>query len=364
MFLTVTNISSHKRWAFVLMLTAFLTIGSVSARPLGPWPQQSSPSIMGKDFVKKMSELPTVGMATGGRKYWSSDYWAFNKGGINYRWNADSPNGFNLTSPDQFEASNMSLKKLETLAPSEKFDLFVGKYHYPLKQHVAKRASPQRRNWEGICNGWAAANLNHQEPTPKLMINPDGLKIPFGSSDIKALLSYYYAYFYRPNSTHQVGRRCNGQNYCHNDLNAGAFHIILSNKLGLKGKSFIADIDNGREVWNQVAFSYRTEMINGSLPPLSTSAQGTIKRMRIKTIMRVVFNIVENKWETVIGTPYQTYRDEEYEYDLEINSKGFIIGGEWISKKRPDFLWEVSPAIRFDGIFSRLNELLNDKGTL
>lgn len=326
--------------------------------PTGTWNRNSNPEIMSSTFKKKFSSLPLSGLALGAKKYWSSYYWPLFMGNINLRWNTPKPQGFNLDSPNYEAAAKMDMKELESLAPSEKYDLFLGNYSYPLKREVEKRVSPRRKEWEGICHGWAPAALNHDEPAPKIVTNPDGLKIPFGSSDIKALLSYYYAYHYDAVTTHQMGRRCNGSQYCNGDLNPGAFHIALTNKLGLEGRGFIADIENGKEVWNHVVQSYISTIIDKNIPPTITSSKGTVRLIRVKTRVRVVGNIENNSWYPAIGTNNQTYYDLDYVYDLEIDKKGNILGGEWMSKRKPDFMWYVSPAKNFKGLFSKLPELL------
>lgn len=346
---------------FAFILVFILNNNSQASPNLDrPWPSQSRPTIMSKKFEMELKKLPRGGIVIESQKYWSSDYWPLQKGNINLRWYAKEPRGFNLHSPTKNEALKMNLEELSELAPSEKLDLLMGRYSYSLKQQVSKRASPRRKEWEGICHGWAGATLNHNEPTPKILRNRDGIDVPFGSSDIKALLSYYYAYYYRPVSIYQMGRRCPGSGqYCDEDLNAGAFHIVLANKVGLEGEGFITDIDNGREVWNQVVHSFVSNVIEDDLPPANNSAVGTVKMVRIRTKMKVVFNIVKNSWEPVIGTPLQTYKTEEYEYYLDLNSDGKILGGEWISKARPDFMWRVAPVRKFTGFFTGLEKLLN-----
>ncbi|RYZ79577.1 MAG: hypothetical protein EOP04_27490, partial [Proteobacteria bacterium] len=47
-----------------------------------------------------------------------------------------------------------------------------------------------------------------------------------------------------------------------NDTNAGAFHLVLANKLGLQKKSFGVDITRGAEVWNQAAAFYSSRVLN------------------------------------------------------------------------------------------------------
>lgn len=345
---------------YLLLTLFFVSSAGAITEVLRPWQSLSDPAIMSKKFIRTFSELPLSGQAKESKKYWSNDYWPFYKGNINFRWNAPVPIGFNLDSPDLERALRMSEQELAQLAPSEKFDLLSGNYSYPLLNEVKKRASPNRKEWEGICHGWASAALNHNEPEPKIMTNKDGLKIPFGSSDIKAILSYYYASHYNPVSTHQMGERCKGVDPCRNDMNAGAFHIVLTNKVGLEQKSYITDIDRGKEVWNHVVLNYKTFIIDATLPPSYTSAKGTVKVIRVKSVVRYVMNLLKNSWLPVNGTNLQSFQDYLYEYELDIDKSGKIIGGDWISNDRPDFLWLVAPTPEFKGIFSELKNLLND----
>ncbi|HXH75482.1 MAG TPA: hypothetical protein VNJ08_10985 [Bacteriovoracaceae bacterium] len=343
------------KFIFLIMMTTFASYAHAFFKP---WNGHSNPLIMSTGLERNFSSLPLAGIALGPKKYWSSYYWPLSRGNINLRWNTPNPIGFELDSPDMEQAQRMQISELASLAPSEKYDLFTGRYSYPLRRKVEKKVSPRISEWQGICHGWAAATLNHDEPEPEIVTNPDGIRIPFGSSDIKALLSYYYAFHNDPISTHQMGLRYNGRRYCNEDLNAGAFHIVLSNKLGLGGNGFVADIDNGREVWNHVVYNYRSSILENNLPPSEDSARGTMKVVRIKTNMKVVFNIVQNSWLPVIDTNLQVYKDLDYEYDLDLNGQGNIIGREWRSSLRPDFLWRVEPAKSFTGLFSRLGELL------
>src|SRR4051794_18725420 len=94
------------------------------------WARISDPLIMSTTLNRNFSELPLTGSAGDKQKYWSSDYWARNKGGINYRWNAARPSGFNLISPTKDQAMAMSQAQLRALAPSEKWDLYIGRYDY------------------------------------------------------------------------------------------------------------------------------------------------------------------------------------------------------------------------------------------
>ncbi len=329
------------------------------------WESISDPEIMSYFFIREFNALPLSGKVTAPKKLWSGDYWALKNGNINYRWYAKRKTGFNLNSPSKEKLKAMTIPEIAELSPSEKYDLFTGRYDYPLKAEVNVIADPGAETWEGICHGWSPAAINHDEPVPKLMRNPDGIEIPFGSSDIKALISYYYAYKYNATDTHQMGRRCykgsfrNNEKDCNNDLNAGAFHLVLANRLGLDGKTFVADLDRYQQVWNHPFSSYQSQIM-AQKGPSSNSAAGTVKVVRLRTTLNYV-DENGHDWQTVMGTPKQEYKSITYDYELDIDGAGRIIGGDWISKQRPDFIWLVSKPRKFEGSLSRLGELLDDE---
>lgn len=322
------------------------------------WDSVSDPQIMSYFFTKDFSKLPLSGTVSPSDKYWSGDYWALKKGNINFRWFARNKVGFNLVSPTKESARKMTIPELAELSPAEKYDLFIGRYDYPLRNEVSRIADPGAEIWEGICHGWSPAAMNHNEPRPKLLKNPDGIEIPFGSSDIKALISYYYAYNYAATDTHQMGRRCfkdatrfnqPSDRDCNEDLNAGAFHLVLANRIGMDGKGFIADLQRFKEVWNHPITSYRSQVLSRS---------SSVVKIRT-TISYVDENGFD--WQTVKDTPKQEFKTAVYDYNVELDGSGNVTGGTWISKARPDFLWLVSKPRQFTGTLNRLDELLDDE---
>jgi hypothetical protein len=343
---------------FLLLLVPFLTYAGTDL--FFPWEGYSDPAIMAEDLERNFRKLPLSGSVRTDKRFWSGDYWPLNKGNINYRWHSPNPTGFHLRSPSRDEAKRMSLAELSHLSPTEKYDLWRGRYDYPLKEEVEKIANRNARIWEGICHGWAPASMNHQEPYAKGALNPDGIRVPFGSSDIKALVSYYYANGFISN-THQMGRRCyedGNRSDCEEDLNAGAFHIVLVNKIALRNEGIIIDLKRGLEVWNHPIISFHSE-IKEYAPPVATSAPGTSRRAKIITLAKVV-NGTGNFWETVKGTRAQKEGMQKYVYYLDLDRSDKIIGGDWVSENRPDFLWVKYRPERFEGTLSRLGELLND----
>ena len=351
----------------IICSTLFASVAHASNTGiLEAWKVFSSPEIMASGFTHTMKELPLEGHVQNQTKGWSSSYWPSKEGGINVRWNAPKKVGFDYASPTLEQVKLMSLEELSMLSPTEKYDLFTGSYDYPMKKLAASAANKSAPDWAGICHGWAPAAINHNEPTPKLVTNPDGIQIPFGSADIKGLLSYYYAHHYESeDGTHQMGLRCffgkwmGGGRSCREDLNAGAFHIVITNMLGLRGEAFLVDVDRYKEVWNQPVSGFKSVIV-GEGRPSAGAAKTAVKELKVKTEFFYVDESDNLTWEVAFGTKEQIIAKKDYAYTLEIDAAGKIVGGSWESEERPDFLWNKSKAPKIEGILNRVSELLND----
>lgn len=350
------------------IVLGLLVSGSVfaQAEPFGPWAGFSDPEIMSSGFTHKFSTLPLEGgIPKNSTKGWSGDYWPSKRGSINIRWN--SPNGgYGYNSPSRSMVMSMSQEQLAQLSPSEKFDILRSRYDYPLKNEVSGIASPWAKEWNGICHGWAPASLHHNEPTPKVLKNAEGVMVPFGSADIKAIVSYYYAYHNEVDNTHQMGLRCffgawlGGTRACNEDLNAGALHIVMGNRLGLKQEGFLMDKDRYNEVWNQAVVGYKTTIIARNLRPSRYAAYNTASEVRVNTQLYYVEETVENTWEPVVGTDKQKIGALDLYYRLELDAQGNILGGAWEGAERPDFIWDTPLTSGFTGEYQMLHQLMND----
>lgn len=348
--------------SFILLTIFFVSCGPA---PEMPEYQSEESRLFTMMQERNFNQLPLTGTANSKGKFWSGNYWPMRKGNINYRWNSPRHETFGYDSPTQDEVIKMSQEEIAVLSPSEKFDLYMGRYDYPLKKEVYTYAHPDAKSWEGICNGWSPATINHNEPTPKTVRNRSGVIIPFGSSDIKALISYYYAFIHKAQTTGQMGRRCpagrwfNWDEDCKDDLDAGEFHVFLTNKLGKRSESFLVDIERYKEVWNHPAISYESE-IEKEENPSRHDPEGTAKVIKMKTRVTYLNGQRTNSWEPVLGTPAQSYSKREYTYELYLNEKNDVMSGKWTSKDRPDFLWTMSGTRNFQGLLQGLGELLND----
>lgn len=305
--------------------------------------------ILGTTMSLDFDLLPLKGEVDKKGKLWTGDSWPLKRGSINYRWNAPKDRSI-YNSPIRRQVETLPVPYMKLLSPAEKYDLYMGRYDYPLWYEVSNNIMMASMSWEGLCHGWSGASLNHPEPKSKTVMNPDGIEIYFGSSDIKALLSYAYSRILISNHD-LLGQRCDSDNpedeKCNNDLTPMSFHLVLANRLGLRGRSFIVDIDRGREVWNHPVVSFESTLLS-----LVGTSNG--KRAVISTKLSYVDVTEKNSWEQQ-GPRYGLMF---VKYELDMEKSGKIVGGKWLSKDRPDFLWIVNEATSFDGYLKSVMRLL------
>lgn len=333
---------------------------NADSQTLEAWSTFNDPSILEQNLEKNFFALPLEGESL--KAPWSNDYWASYKGGISYRWNhpdyialgkAKTEKHFNYALYTKSEIASLTPGELKRLSPAEKFDILTGDYSYPMVASERKRVNPEDEAWEGICHGWAPAAIFLDEPKPVAIKNADGIEIPFGSSDVKALISYYQGEIARSPSKF-VGSRCSpkfkenpgamSRSECR-DSNAGSFHLALGNVVGMKKSSFVIDRTEDFEVWNQPLRSYKSEVvaIGG---PSRNAAPGTVTEVLLRTTV-VYITEVAPSWYTVVGTANQGDTPLYYQYSLELNAKNEIVGGQWLDKDlkpslrapRVDFFW-------------------------
>jgi hypothetical protein len=291
------------------------------------------------------------------------------KGGIANRWQVKRSGAtyrdflYDLYPPTQLNA--LSQHDLDLLSPAEKYDLLTGDLQFPLARSELDntRASIDRTlgdvpHWYGLCHGWVVAATKEPQPGNLATVNAaDGRTLRFFSSDIKALLSKYYAA--SEVATQFVGGRCNSKIIARDefgrmlkpecrDLNPATFHLVLENYIAERQHSINIDIDGGIEVWTQPATGYDFSYFNlrsyAAEPNYRFAAPGTMR------LIDVSFNLLytnETFPSRLPGAP--AINRITYEYTLELDEKDFIIGGEWISEKRPDFMWQLidQPQARF-----------------
>lgn len=381
---------------FVVMTLSF----AASAFAEG-WDRYNNPNIYvpimpNKSINYNFAKLPLeADLENKGALGWSGNYWPFMYGGITYRWNQPGFKPFTNKFPTREEILTMSQEKMGELSPAELYDIYRGDYNFTFTKRLLSMHNPKAQWWEGLCDGWALSAANYAEPKAVVMTNKDGVKVPFGSSDVKALMSMHGVYNSQGYYV-KVGRRCNavgkvageGMNGDRSvvppsprkaesdgcrDVNAGAFHVVLTNMLGVHGRSVVADVDRFADVWNQTITAYDSKVVGNEVVNKDDQRRGIVQKVRVKTRMQYSEELMfyskraaelgytnfESK-SPVIGTPSQAHEHRDYEYILELDVNGNIIGGEWITETRPDMMWTKEKDVRFnDSKFplSGLNEI-------
>lgn len=360
-------------------LVVLASLALVSTAHAARWNGSNDPTNF--NFIAKakmnasLAALPLAAKLKDDRLGWSESYWPSNLGGVAYRWNSANPQPFTYKLNTLEQLKVMTQEELSTLSPAELYDIAMGDYKYSTTKKVLSLYSPKDLWWEGICHGWSLAASNYPEPDKTVVTNKDGIQVPFGSSDVKGLLAMHDAYNSKGNYV-RVGDRCaapgkvegeaypeDGENVpvpskkeaskpkCE-DVNAGAFHIILGSMIGLNSEGFVADVDRFNDVWNQPVTGYESAIVGDVALTPADLKNGVDKKVRIKTTfiygeelefwsheaeLEGILGFVSK--EPVTGTPAQTFNQRYYDYVLELDKAGNIIGGEWISESRPDMLW-------------------------
>lgn len=372
-------------------LMVFATVALASQAYAAKWDKSNNPSyfniITKGTMTFELNALPLSAKLKDDRIGWSETFWPSNVGGIAYRWNHPDPMPFKYKMHTKEELQKMTQEQLGQLSPAELYDISQGDYKYSLTKKVLNTYSPKDLWWEGICHGWSQAASNYPEPDKTVVTNKDGIKVPFGASDVKGLISMHDA-FNSKGIYARVGDRCAvegkvpGEAFPEDgdvsmpdpkdanrpecaDVNAGTFHVVLANMIGKFSKGFVADVDRFNDVWNQPIVGYESKIMEEYPVSAAEFKAGIAKKVRVVTDMsygdELEFWSHEAEAEGIVGfvskspvtgTPAQTITTRKYEYILELDSFDKIVGGTWISDARPDMLWMKAKDAKFlDGRF-------------
>lgn len=249
--------------------------------------------------------------------------------------------------------------------------------------------------WEGICHGWALGSAI--TPRPEKTVNftlPNGRNLPFYPNDIKALASQMWANSDVQNHSLNEGGRCNVRNPDKDkfgrfidtkvdpqdngvlrpncaDVHPAIFHTFIVNYLGIEGRSFVYDHNPKAPIANQPANAYGYTYFNPMTGKAGSLAISMVSREQFKKdpfaisrnpeathIVGIEMNAQYVNWEKAVKKVENSATDDEiidnvFMYDLELNSQGEIVGGQWRvtkddkqvhvakSANQPDYFWIV-----------------------
>lgn len=342
------------------------------------WTTQDSPTLFTTNLELRWEALPQQGEAQ--NIPWAGSYWPTYEDNINHRWAGASSDSPSLKYQKAFTDGGVNVEDLvskhhgiesvsKTCKETSECDSFLG-------ETCAKRPGKEEgrcvATWWGICHAWTPAAILF--PEPKSAVTRNG--VTFQVQDLKALASLVH------NSTRTkfVSLRCNKHNSTPDgggikldaygrpvdtdrecrDTNAGTYHVLLANYLGLMKQAFAEDRTNSYEVWNQPIRGFKVtaqneltvEEANRLIGVTATDGGAPLTTYRFNpNAVRFISVKAEVKYigessadEGYVGRTridWYTHTDR-YEYVLELDSAGKIIGGEWVGSSKtnhPDFLW-------------------------
>lgn len=348
---------------------------SDSVKSKEAWSGQDSPSLFNSSLEMRFDALPLSGEASS--IPWAGSYWPTYEDSINYRWAGSSSDSASLKYQKAFGGTNVedavsryhgieSVSK--TCTSSTQCDSFLGEV---CAMRPGKTDGRCVATWWGICHAWTPAAILLPEPKNRVTRNGITFEVP----DVKALASLVH------NSTRTkfVSLRCNKHNSTPDgggirldafgrpldtdrecrDTNAGTYHVLLANYLGLMKQSFAEDRTNSYEVWNQPLRSFQVlsrdelsaEQANALIGVTATDGgapltqyrfnSAAVRFVRIRSDVRYISE--SSASAGYIGPNIDRYtHTDRYDYVLEIDQAGRVIGGEWVGSSKtnhPDFLW-------------------------
>lgn len=367
-------------------------------------------------FTTQVFELATKSGLKGASKEqpWSGSYWPLHSGSIANPYNENNGAWINNTfrklksvkaNAKHFEKRLVEIRQkwkelppemIDEMAPSEKYDLFLGDYDFTLTRSIWISLFEQYDRigklalWEGSCHGWATSSSYVGRPKNLIRVmSLDGrYLIPFYPDDIKALATLLWANSLIQDHTIVLGQRCNSRNPEFDEsngkvlsetcqgVNPADMHVSLLELMGARKQTYIVNRENNTQVWNQPIVSYEMKYFNlsngkeGNLQDVILARQQYADPFRAYRSGRatsvVGVDLVLKYASERNPTHRKTDKPENdkikklhFRYDLELDGDNKIIGGEWISSddspqdeddtgvqppKYPGFIWKFQTA--------------------
>ncbi len=227
------------------------------------WGTQDNPSLLDPGFNYVLASLPTSGAAK--KTPWAGSYWPTYQDSINARWagaTSDSAakkygQAFAKANVEDAVSANSGIDSLAGTPCTSDAQCDAGKGSVCAKR-VGSTEGTCSETWFGICHAWAPAAILEDEPKKAVTFNG----VEFKVNDLKALMSLAYT---EALDVKFMSLRCDdsakttdlgGKAAC-KDTNAGSFHVVVANLLGIQGKAFVEDRTYDYEVWNQPVRSFK-----------------------------------------------------------------------------------------------------------
>lgn len=369
--------------------------------------------------VKNIFEIDSRGLskANAAQQPWAGSFWPLIQGQIAnhyhgktildpknlFSWKENAKDFKKFREEKLTRVYDLSEKELARLAPSEKYDLLLGDTNFDLTNRIwnfvetygagkawaflssinvpegfrLPIANDKLAMWEGICHGWALAAGGSDRPLNTVTFTlPNGKKLPFLPTDVKALVSLMYANSVVQDNVLMEGIRCDNKKPKQDefgryvdtvpvsknedvlprcaDVHPAVWYLSVVNLTGIQGRALVAEIDANSVVNNHPFAGYEFKYFNpetgreGSLEK-SVLALENFKKPDVyqgsrnpdtRSIVGVKMKMRYTDWTW----PKEHATDSESKdpikkknmlFDLELDAQGNIIGGQWRAKANP-----------------------------
>ncbi len=353
-----------------------------------------------EDLLLNAYKIDELKLRSGKVKYtpWTGYYWSTQNGLIANRYNDSWFKGkwtfkgklkYTKTRPPAYYIKK---RKIEQLSPAEKYELLIGDTNQDFSKSIWQQGLDEIekygnvRDWAGLCHGLALAPAALPWPRYAIKIKSfDGKHIiKFYPEDIKALGIYLWSG--DQIQSRRTGGRCEKYNPktdsmgriidpdCQ-DTNPATFHLAVINRIGVQKDILIMDNAYDKSVWNFPIINYKFTYFNPitekkmnkmteAMIPVEEFSSDKFKKYRSKG-SRYIVGVEARIQYLNFRRPIARDKDpntrpplmsDYYRYDLELDSEGNIVGGEWYFKSHPDFLWlpfeNSNPQATFDYLIS------------
>lgn len=353
------------------------------------WGADDRPEILLDDEMQtRFAELPLQGQAA--RIPWAGSYWPTHLDSLNDRWaGPDVPSPAEKYAaaferpglPDQVSAG-YGVDSLPDATPCTD----TSQCNASKGEACSKRRGATEgrciETWFGICHAWGPAAVVEREPRQAVTRNG----VDFRINDIKALVTLSYdeglpqkvmALRCDKPATgdggvqyDEFGRPVEADKGCA-DTNAGSFHIVITNMLGLRQEALVEDRTYDYEVWNQPIRGYRVTRndevdaaaANGLVGAPAQAPyrfnDAAVSFRHVEMDLQYIFESHQGEDANLADHIDDYTGTDHYAYVLELDADGRIIGGEWVGdtkRSHPDFLWR--PVVKQDTEVARRRDRL------
>ena len=316
-----------------------------------------------------------------------------------------------LIGDESFDLTNR-IWKYAAQYGQDKYQSFVSKLYWDhptvkltavqAENYVFEKTNSRMSQWEGICHGWATASgvfpRPHSAFSVELTGKNKGKKLTFFPEDLKALASLMFANSIAQDFTRSEGLRCNsafpkrdkfGRFYDATPdrfskkfeprcvgVHPGMLHLAVVNLIGKQQRSFIVEKKLKHPVDNHPMAGYEINYFNVDTKKYGSLFDSIVKRSDFaddpfasfrnrdsKFLLGIKLRLDYVDWmrprRNITDDAAQDKMDSgEMLYDLELDAKLNIIGGQWrstedgtplfgaaslfVGNNQPNFIWVMS----------------------